>query len=79
MPEGEEKEQEIEKIIKENFPNLVKEIDIKVQGAQRVPNKLDPKRNTPRHIIIQMPKIKDKERLLKAEREKQKLPTGEFP
>ena len=79
MPEGEEKKQEIEKIIKENFPNLVKEIDIKVQGAQRVPNKLDPKRNTPRHIIIQMPKIKDKERILKAEREKQKLPTGEFP
>ena len=79
VPEGEEKEQEIEKIIKENFPNLVKEIDIKVQGAQRVPNKLDPKRNTPRHIIIQMPKIKDKERILKAEREKQKLPTGEFP
>ena len=73
MPEGEEKEQEIEKIIKENFPNLVKEIDIKVQGAQRVPNKLDPKRNTPRHIIIKIPKIKDKERTLKAAREKQTL------
>ena len=65
MPEGEEEEQEIEnlfqKIMKENFPNLAKEIDIKVQEAQRVINKLDPKRTTPRHIIIKMPKVKDKE------------------
>ena len=64
MPGGEEKEQEIgnlfEKIMKENFPNLVKEIDMQVQEAQRLPNKLDPKRNTPRHIIIKVPKIKDK-------------------
>ena len=60
-----EKNQEIEnlfeKIIKENFPNLVKEIDIQVQEAQTVPNKLDPKRNTPRHIIIKTPKVKDTE------------------
>ena len=67
MPEGEEEEQEIEnlfeKIIKENFPNLAKEIDIQVQESQRVPNKLDPKRNIPRHIIIKMPKVKDKENL----------------
>ena len=64
MPEGEEKEQEIgnlfEKIMKENFPNLVKEIDTQVQEAQRVPNKIDAKRPTPRHIIIKMPKIKDR-------------------
>ena len=52
--------------MKENFPNLVKEIDIQVQEAQRVPNKLDPKRNTPRHNIIKMPKVKGKERILKA-------------
>ena len=52
--------------MKENFPNLVSEIDIEVQEAQRVPNKLDPKRTTPRQIIIKMPKVKDKERLLKA-------------
>ena len=75
MPEGEEEEQEIEnlfeKIMKENFPNLIKEIDMQVQEAQRVPNKLDPKRNTPRHIIIKMPKVKDKERILKAARGKQ--------
>ena len=55
--------------MKENFPNVVKEIDFQeVQEAQRVPKKLDPKRNTPRHIIIKLPKIKDKERILKAAR-----------
>ena len=46
--------------MKENSPNLVKEIDIQVQEAQRVSNKLDPKRNIPRYIIIKMPKVKDK-------------------
>ena len=65
MPEGEEKEQEIEnlfeKIMKENFSNLVKEIDMQVQEVQRIPNKMDAKRPTPRHIIIKMPKIKDRE------------------
>ena len=44
--------------MKENSPNLVKEIDIQVQEAERVPNKLDTKRTTPRHIIIKMPKVK---------------------
>ena len=57
--------------MKENFPNLVKEIDMQVQEAQRVPNKMDAKRPTPRHIIIKMPKVKDKERILKAGREEQ--------
>ena len=74
MPEGGEEKQEIEnvfeEIIKENFPNLVKEIDIQVQEAQRVPNKMDPKRATPRHIIIKMPKFKENERILKESREK---------
>ena len=46
--------------MKENFPNLVKEIDMQVQEAQRVPNKVDPKRTTSRHIIIKMPKVKNK-------------------
>ena len=55
--------------MKENFPNLVKEIDF--QEAQRVPKKLDPKRNTPRHMIIKLPKIKDKETILKAARKKE--------
>ena len=57
--------------MKENFPNLGKEIDMQVQEAQRVPNKMDAKRPTPRHRIIKMPKVKDKERILKAAREKQ--------
>ena len=58
--------------MKENFLKLAKEIDFQeVQEAQRVPKKLDPRRNTPRHIIITLPKIKDKERILKAAREKE--------
>ena len=66
VPEGEEEEQKIEnlfeQIMKENFPNLAKEIDFQeVQEAQRVPKKLDPRRNTPRHIIITLPKIKRKD------------------
>ena len=65
MPQREEEEQEIEnifkQIMKENFPNLEKEIDFQeVQEAQTVPNKLDPKRTTPRYIIIKMPGLKIK-------------------
>ena len=74
VPEGEEEEQEIgnlfEKIMKENFPNLVKEKDMQVQEAQRAPNKIDAKRPTLRHIIIKMPRVKDKERILKVAGEK---------
>ena len=51
----------------ENFPNLVKEIDIQVQEVQRTHKKMNSKRPTPRHIIIKMPKVKGKERILKAE------------
>ena len=57
--------------MKVNFPNLVKEIDRQVQEAQRLLNKMDAKRPTPRHIIIKIPKVKDKEKLLKTAREKQ--------
>ena len=58
--------------MKENFPNLAKEIDFQeVQDAQRVPKKVDPRRNTPRHIIITLPKMKDKERIFKAARKKE--------
>ena len=56
--------------MKENFPNLVKEIDVQVQEAQRVPNKMDAKRPAPRHITTKLPTIKDKERIFKASREK---------
>ena len=56
----------------DNFPNLAKEIEFQqVQAAQRVPKKLDPRRNTLRHITITLAKIKDKERILKAAREKE--------
>ena len=74
VPEGEEEEQEIEnlfeKIMKVNVPSLTKELVMQVQEAQRVPKKLDPRKHTPRHIIIKLPKIKDKERILEAAREK---------
>ena len=76
MPEGREKDQEnehlFEKIMTVNFPNPAKKIDFQeVQEAQSVPKKLDPRRNTPRHIIITLPKMKDKERILKAARGKE--------
>ena len=65
MPKGEQKEQEIgnlfeKEIMKENFSNLVKEIDMQFQEAQRVQNKMDTKRPTPGHIIINMPEVKMK-------------------
>ena len=61
-----------ENLSKENFPNLAKEVDFQeVQEAQRIPKKLDPRRNTPRCIIITLPKIKDKGRILKGAREKE--------
>ena len=84
MPKGEEEDQQIEnlfeQIIKENFPNLAKEKDFQEgQEAQRVPKKLDLRRNTPRHINITLAKIKDKERILKAEREKETVTYKEVP
>ena len=83
VPEGEEEERIIEnsfeQIMKENFPHLAKEMVQEVQETQRVPKKLDPRRNTPRHIIITLPKIKQKDRILEAAREKDTLPTKEFP
>ena len=74
VPEGEEREKGpekiLEKIIVENFPNMGKEIAIKVQKAQRVPYRINPRRNMPRHTVVKLAKIKDKEKLLKAAREK---------
>ena len=73
MPEGEEQEQEVEnlfeKIMKENFPQLAKETDF--LEAQRVPEKLDRRKHTPRQFLITLPKIKQKERILEAAREKE--------
>ena len=73
-PEGEEREKEPEKIFEEiivkNFPNMGKEIATQVQEVERVPGRINARRNTLRHIAIKLTKIKDKEKLLKATREK---------
>ena len=63
--------------MKETFCNLAKETNTQAQEAQRIPNKLDPKRATPRHIIIKMPKIKDRESYKQQEKRRQ-LPTKGF-
>ena len=59
--------------------NLGKEIDIQIQEAQRTPEKINPKSHTSRHIIIKLPKVKDKERILKRAREKQLVMYKETP
>ena len=70
----EEKKKGYEKIfgeiIVESFPNMEKEIANQVQEAQKVPYRISPRRNTPRHILIKLTKTKHKERILKAAREK---------
>ena len=77
VPEEEEKRKEFEKIfeeiIVENFPNMGKETLSKVQEEQRVPYRINPRRNMPRHILIKLSKIKYKEKILKAAREKQQI------
>lgn len=77
VPEEEDKkkghEKLLEEIIAENFPKMGKEIATQVQETQRVPNRINPRRNTPRHILIKLTKIKHKEQLLKAAREKQQI------
>ena len=55
----------------ENFPNLMREKVTQIEETQRVPNKRNSKRPTARHIIIKMAKFQDKERILKAARDKQ--------
>ena len=76
VPEEEEKKKGIEKIFEEitdeNVPNMGKEIVNQVQEAQRVPYRINPRGNTPRHILIKLTKINDKEKLLKAAREDRK-------
>ena len=69
VSEGEEKkkghEETFEEIIAENFPNMGKEIINQVQEAERVPGGINPRRNTPRHIVIKLTKIKDTDKVLK--------------
>ena len=82
IPEGVEKDKGIENIFEEiisgNSPNL-KDTDFKIQEAQRAPNKVNPNRPTPTHIIIKMAKVHDKERILKAAREKQNVTFNKTP
>jgi len=77
VPEEEDKKKDHEKILEEiiieNFPEMGKEIITQVQETQRVPNRTNPRRNTPRHILIKLTKIKHKEQVLKAAREKQQI------
>ena len=77
VPEAEEREKGPEKIfeeiIVENFPNMGKKIATQVQEAQRVPDRINPRKNMPRHIVIKLAKIKDKQKLLKAAREKRQI------
>ena len=63
----------------ENFPNMGKEIVNQVQEAQRVPYRINPRRNTPRHILIKLSKIKYKEKILKAAREKKQITSQGIP
>ena len=73
VPEGEERdrgpEKIFEEIIAENLPNMEKEIINQVQEAKRVPDRINPGRNTLRHRVIKLTKIKDKDKILKASRE----------
>ena len=77
VPEEEEKKKRYEKffeqIIVENFPNMEKEIVNQIHEAQRVPYRINPRRNMLGHILIKLTKMKHKERILKAAREKQQV------
>ena len=66
-------------IIVENFPKMEEEIATQGQETQRVPNRLNPRRNTPRHILIRLMKIKHKEQTFKAAREKQQITNKGIP
>ena len=82
VPEEEDKkkghEKLLEEIIGENFPKMGKEIATQVQETQRVPNRINPRQNIPRHILMKLMKIKHKEQILKTARKKQITPKGEF-
>ena len=83
VPEEEDKKKGHEKILKEitaeSFPKMGKEIATQVQETQRVPNRINPRRNTPRHILIKLTKIKHKEQILKAARKKQQITQKGIP
>jgi len=63
----------LEQIIAENFPNLGKETGIKIQEAHRTPLKINKNRSTPRHLIVKLTSLRDKDKILKAAREKRSV------
>ena len=77
VPEEEDRKKDHEKILEEiiveNFPKVGKEIVIQVQKTQRFPNRISPRQNTPRRILIKLRKTKHKEQILKAAREKEQI------
>ena len=82
IPEEEDKKKGHEKILEiivENFLKMGKEIVTQVQEIQRVPNRINPRQNTPRHLLIKLTKIKHKEQILKAAREKQQITQKGIP
>ena len=83
MPEEEDQKKDHEKILEEvivkNFPKMGKEIITQVQESHRAPNKINPRQNTPRHILIKLTKIKHKEQILKAASEKQQIAHNGIP
>ena len=83
VPEEEDNKKDHEKILEEiiveNFPKMGKEIITQVQETQRVPNRINPRQNTPRHILIKLTTIKHKEQILIAAREKQLITHKAIP
>ena len=77
VPEEDDKKKDHEKILEEimveNFPKMGKEIITQIQETQRVPNRVNPRQNTPRHILIKLIKVKHKEQVLKVAKEKQQI------
>ena len=77
VPEEEDKKKDHEKILEEiiveNFPKMGKKIITQVQETQRVPDRINPRQNTPRHILIKLTKIKQNGQIVKATREKQQI------
>ena len=83
IPEEEDKKKDHEKILEEiiveNFPKMGKEIITQVQETQRAPNRINRRQNTPKHVLIKLTKIKHKEQILKAAREKQQITYKAIP
>ena len=83
VPEEEDKnkgrEKILEEIIVENFPKMGKEIATQVQETRKSPNRINPRQNTPRHILIKLTKLKHKEQVLKVAKEKQQIPHKGIP